>query len=115
MLKRFINIKLHGLRVTKSNLEYEGSLGVDMDILEKAGLHPGELILVANINNGQRFYTYLIAEPKQSGTVSLNGAAARLGEVNDRLIVMSEVLLTPQEIEHYEMKVLKFDPKNSLI
>ncbi|MBN2363139.1 aspartate 1-decarboxylase [candidate division WOR-3 bacterium] len=115
MLRRFVKVKLHGLKVTEANLAYTGSIGIDSEILKKASLMPGEMVLVANLNNGERFQTYIIEEEPFSGEVKLNGAAARLGLPNDRLIIMSEVLLSMEEIDSFEMTVLKFDGDNRLI
>lgn len=115
MLRRFVKVKLHGLKVTEANLDYTGSIGIDSEILKKACLMPGELVHVANLNNGERFQTYIIEEKPFSGEVKLNGAAARLGVPNDRLIIMSEVLLSGEEVDNFEMTVLKFDGDNRLI
>lgn len=115
MLRKFVKSKLHGLKITEANLEYEGSLGIDLDVLDAADLFPGELILVANLNNGIRFNTYLIAEDRGSGKVTLNGAAARLGNIGDRIIVMNEILLNENEIDKYNMKVLHFNDRNEIV
>jgi aspartate 1-decarboxylase len=92
MLRRFLLGKLHRATVTATELSYEGSLGLDEDLLEGAGLLPGEVVQVFNINNGRRFETYTIPLPRGSKAVALNGAAARLGEVGDRLIVLAYAL-----------------------
>ncbi len=112
MLRRFVKVKLHGLRVTETNLDYTGSIGIDSEIIKKAGLRPGEFVHVANLNNGERFQTYLIEEKPFSREVKLNGAAARLGVQRDRLIIMSEIYLTDDEIDGYKMDVLRFDEEN---
>lgn len=115
MFRKFVRVKLHGLKVTEANLEYTGSLGIDSEILKKASLKAGEMVLVANMNNGARFYTYLIEEKPFSREVKLNGAAARLGLPDDRLIVMCEALLGDDEIENFKMNVFRFDGDNNLI
>ncbi|MBN1150880.1 aspartate 1-decarboxylase [candidate division WOR-3 bacterium] len=115
MLRRFVRVKLHGLKVTEANLDYTGSLGVDSEILKKASLKAGEMVLIANLNNGARFYTYLIEEKPFSREVKLNGAAARLGLPKDRLIVMCEALLGEDEIDGFQMKVFRFDTDNNVI
>ena len=86
-MKKYVNAKIHGLQVTRSALDYHGSLGVDASLLEQAGIEPYEAILVVNLNNGARWETYAIsADP---GEVQLNGGSARLGCVGDRLLIMT--------------------------
>jgi len=89
MTVSMLKSKLHEACVTQADLAYEGSLGIDVELMELVGLYPYEKILVSNINNGARFETYAIAEPFGSRRIVLNGAAARLGAVGDRIIIMS--------------------------
>ncbi|MFO7674950.1 MAG: aspartate 1-decarboxylase [bacterium] len=91
--RRFVRAKIQRLRVTGKSLRYEGSLELDAALSRAAGILPHELVQVVNVNNGQRFETYVIDAPDGSGACVLNGAAARLGEVDDELIVMSVVLV----------------------
>ncbi len=88
MLITLLKGKLHQLRITRVDLEYEGSLLIDSDLLAAANILPHEKILVANLANGERFETYAIPGAAGSGEVCLNGAAAHKGSVGDRLIVM---------------------------
>lgn len=81
--------KLHRITVTEANLEYSGSLTVDEDLMDAAGLYDNEKILCANVDNGERFETYVIPGPRGSGVCCLNGAAAWKGKVGHRLIVMA--------------------------
>ncbi len=81
--------KIHRIRVTQADLDYAGSLTVDEDIMDAAGIFNFEKILCANVDNGKRFETYAIKGPRGSGVCCLNGAAAHMGSVGDRLIVMS--------------------------
>ena len=81
--------KLHQACITEADVEYEGSLGIDVELMKLVGLHPYEKVLVANITNGSRLETYVIAEPFGSRRIVLNGAAARLGSAGDRVIIMS--------------------------
>ncbi len=83
--------KLHQARVTEADLNYEGSIGIDTDLLRAAAMFPYEKVLVVDIENGERFETYIIPAAAGSRTISVNGAAARLVHPNDRLIVMSFV------------------------
>jgi len=91
--RRFVRAKIQRLRVTDKSLRYEGSLELDAALAEAAGILAHELVQVVNVNNGCRFETYIIPAPPGSGACVLNGAAARLGEVGDELIVMSVVLV----------------------
>ena len=89
--------KLHRICVTEANLDYTGSLTVDEDLLDAAGMVNYEKLLVANVDNGERFETYAIRGPRGSGVCCLNGAAAHKGKVGDRLIVMSWAQMTEDE------------------
>ena len=91
--------KLHRIRVTEANLDYEGSLTLDPDDMEAVGLVPYEKILCADVENGNRFETYALAGRRGSGVCCLNGAAAHKGKVGDRLIVMAFAQMTPEEAE----------------
>ena len=104
--------KLHHLRVTRVDLEYQGSLLVDETLLAAAGMRNFEKILVANLANGERFETYAIAAKAGSGEVCLNGAAAHKGKVGDRLIVMSWCELTEAEAATHRPQVVCFDAGN---
>jgi aspartate 1-decarboxylase len=89
--------KLHRIRVTEANLDYEGSLTLDPDDMEAVGIVPYEKILCADVENGNRFETYALAGRRGSGVCCLNGAAAHKGKVGDRLIVMAFAQMTPEE------------------
>lgn len=97
MLVKYLKSKLQNLTVTGKNLNYTGSIALDSDFLEKSNIKPYEVVLVVNLNNAERFETYVIPEKKGSRIVSLQGGAARLGEVGDKLIIMSFCYLTPDE------------------
>ena len=87
-MQRFmLKSKTHRAALTGTDLNYEGSITIDENLLEKADILPGEQVHVLNINNGQRFVTYAISAPRGSGTVLLNGPAARLGTVGDKVII----------------------------
>ena len=89
MNRTILKSKIHKATLTGTDLDYEGSITIDENLLEKADILPGEQVHVLNINNGQRFVTYAIAAPQGSGTVLLNGPAARLGTVGDKVIIIS--------------------------
>ena len=115
MLLTLLKSKLHDVRVTQTELEYEGSLGVDPELLELADIKPFERIEIYNKTNGERFATYAIVGEKGSGSICVNGAAARLAEVGDRLIIATYVQLSQDEAENWRPKVAKFDANNKPI
>lgn len=108
MLRPFLQAKIYPVRVTGKNLEYEGSLALSVELIERAGLSVGQIILVVNLSNGERFETYLIKD--EIGVCSLNGGTARLGEIGDRLIVMATAYLEPSE--DMVPRIVKTDANN---
>lgn len=100
--------KLHRIRVTEACLDYEGSLSLDPDDMEAVGIVPYEKILVADVENGNRFETYAIEGKRGSHVCCLNGAAAHQGKVGDRLIVMSFAQFTPEEAVGFTPRVKHF-------
>ena len=100
--------KLHRIKATDANLDYEGSLTIDADYMEASGILPFERILVADVENGNRFETYAMCGPRGSRVCCLNGAAAHKGKVGDRLIVMAFAQMTPEEAEGFSPKVVRF-------
>ena len=100
--------KLHRIRVTEACLDYEGSLTLDPDDMEAVGLVPYEKILVADVENGNRFETYAIQGARGSHVCCLNGAAAHQGKVGDRLIVMAFAQVSPEEADGFVPRVLRF-------
>jgi len=104
--------KIHRATVTEANLFYEGSLTVDTDLLKKADMHQYEQVHVVNVNNGHRLVTYLINGEAGSGTVCLNGAAARLGHKGDKIIIISYGSFTNEEAAHHEPLVVLVDDDN---
>ena len=100
--------KLHRIRVTEARLDYEGSLTLDPDDMEAVGIVPYEKILVADVENGNRFETYAIEGARGSHVCCLNGAAAHKGAVGDRLIVMAFAGMTPEEAKGFVPKVRHF-------
>ncbi len=115
MWRKFLRSKLHTLRVTGKNLEYEGSLTLDPRFMTAAGLEPYETVWVYNLENGERFETYVIKGEWGSKEVCLNGAAARKGEIGDRLIVVSYAWLTPEEIARAKVTIVYVDQENNII
>lgn len=107
-----LHAKLHRIRVTEARLDYMGSLTVDADAMDAAGMFPYERILCADVENGERFETYLIPGERGSGVCRLNGAAAHKGAVGDRLIVMAFAQVTPEEAASAAPKVVFFGDGN---
>ena len=103
-----LKAKLHRIKVTEACLDYEGSLTLDPDDMEAVGILPYEKILCADVENGSRFETYAIAGARGSGVCCLNGAAARLGKVGDRLIVMAFARMSEDEAANWQPKVKHF-------
>ena len=114
MTLELLRAKLHRIRVTEANLDYEGSLTVDADLMDAVGMLPYEKILVADVENGNRFETYLISGLRGSRVCCLNGAAAHMGKVGDRLIVMAFAHMTPDEAAGFTPKVGHLDKSNRL-
>ncbi len=111
----FLKSKLHLLRVTSADLDYEGSLALDPEIMEMAGVRPFEKILVANRENGTRAETYAIPAARGSRTVCMNGAMAHLGKTGDRIIVFTFCHLTDDEIDAHRPRVAVFGEGNELV
>lgn len=104
--------KLHQMKVTEANLHYEGSITIDQDLLDKAGILPYEKVQVLNITNGSRLETYTIAGERGSRVCCLNGAAARLTQVGDRIIVIAYAEMTPEEAERHRPRIVIVDENN---
>ncbi len=115
MFSTFLKAKLHHLRVTQADKEYEGSLTIDEDLMDAVGILNFEKLLVANLDNGKRFETYAIRGPRGSGVACLNGAAAYKGVIGDRLIVMTWCQLDETERLHHYPKVVRLDEKNRIV
>jgi aspartate 1-decarboxylase len=114
MLRSLVKSKIQRLTITDKNLVYEGSLGVDKTLMKAADIVPNETVQVVNVNNGARFETYAIEYPAGSGSCVLNGAAARLGEVGDKIIVMTTALFTEDEIRRHRLVKVDVDDRNSI-
>ncbi|HOW68312.1 MAG TPA: aspartate 1-decarboxylase [Candidatus Paceibacterota bacterium] len=107
--------KLHRAQVTASSLDYEGSLTIAVDLMEQVGMRPYERVLASNLANGERFETYAIPGPSGSGAIVLNGATAHLGQVGDRLTIMSFGFLDSREADAWEPKVIVLGEDNRVI
>ena len=106
MLIERMKSKIHRVTVTEANLNYIGSITIDSDLLDAAGIIPGQRVFIVNNNNGERLDTYVIAGPAGSGVICLNGAAARKAQPGDIVIIMSYVQLTPEEARTFKPTVI---------
>ncbi len=107
--------KIHRARITDKNLNYEGSLTLDQDYMDRVGLFPYEKVEVYNIANGARFSTYIIPGDRGKGEVVLNGAAARLGEIGDPVIIAAYALVDDSEARDFKPRILRFDDSGNPI
>jgi aspartate 1-decarboxylase len=115
MYRHVLKSKIHRATITAAELHYEGSLTVDQDLLEAAGLAPYEQVQIANVSNGERFSTYVIAGARGSGVMQLNGAAARLGMPGDLVIVMAYGMTSEAELERHTPRVVFVDERNRIV
>ncbi|MCD8838823.1 aspartate 1-decarboxylase [Staphylococcus arlettae] len=114
MIRTMMNAKIHRARVTESNLNYVGSITIDKDILEAVDILPNEKVAIVNNNNGARFETYVIEGERDSGKICLNGAASRLVEVDDIVIIMTYVALNEEELQSHVPKVAVMNEYNQI-
>jgi aspartate 1-decarboxylase len=114
MLIRLLKSKIHRATVTQTDPDYHGSITIDTDLLAASGLLPNENVLVADCENGNRFETYIIPGAKGSGIIGVNGAAARLTKIGNRLIVMAFVLIEPDMAHNHQSHVILVDSHNRL-
>ncbi|MFS0687886.1 aspartate 1-decarboxylase [Sporosarcina sp. 179-K 8C2 HS] len=114
MFRMMMNSKLHRATVTEANLNYVGSITIDSDLLDAAGMLPNEKVHIVNNNNGARFETYIIAGERGSGVVCVNGAAARLVQKGDIVIIISYVYVSEEEARGHQPTVLLMDDKNRI-
>jgi aspartate 1-decarboxylase len=110
MLFEVLKSKIHMAKVTCANIEYDGSITIDEKLARKADMSPNEKVLVSNVENGNRFETYIIYG--KDGEICLNGAAAKLADVGDRVIIMSFVYV---DNRNFPPKIVRVDDKNQII
>lgn len=107
--------KIHRATVTDANLNYEGSITIDRDLMDAAGLFPYEKVSILDIANGARFDTYVIEGERDSGTICLNGAAARLVQPGDLVIIVAYASMTPEEAKDWNPTVVRVDSQNKIL
>jgi aspartate 1-decarboxylase len=113
MLLTMMKAKLHRATVTQADLEYEGSIAIDRDLLDASGILPHEQVDVLNITTGARFTTYAIEAPRGSRVIGVNGAAARLVQKNDKVIVVTYCQLDASEARNYAPNVVLLNDDNT--
>ena len=115
-MQRFmLRSKIHRATLTGTELDYEGSIAIDRDLIRAADLLPGEQVHVLNLSNAERLITYVIEAPAGSGTMMLNGPAARLGTVGDKVIILAYGAVTEAEARRLKPKVVHVDEKNRIV
>lgn len=114
MQRTMLKSKIHRATITEADLNYDGSLTIDQDLLDAAGIIPFERVKVYNINNGERFDTYAIKGEQGSGVIGLNGAAARKGHVGDLIIIVTYAQYEESELKNFAPKIVLCDEKNGI-
>ncbi len=115
MLLEFLYAKIHRATVTDANLNYVGSITIDKDILTKANLAEGQKVDILNINNGERFQTYIIAGKAGNKDFCLNGAAARKAQIGDKIIICSYALMTQEEAKIFTPSIVQLNDNNEIL
>lgn len=114
MVMTMLKGKIHRATVVQAELDYVGSITIDEALMEASGILEYEQVQIVDVNNGQRFETYVIAGERNSGMICLNGAAARMVSVGDKVIIMCYCGMTPEDMEGYAPKVVFVDEKNQI-
>lgn len=115
MFIHLFRAKLHRVTVTEANLNYMGSITIDENLLEASGILPNEKVQIVNINNGERFETYVIKGERGSGQICLNGPAARLVQLGDKIIVIAYAMMTLEESKNFCPVVVYVDENNAQV
>jgi aspartate 1-decarboxylase len=114
VLKTFLSGKIHRAVVTQCELHYEGSCAIDEDLLDASGISENEQLHIWNINNGERFVTYAIRAKRGSGTISVNGSAARRAAVGDLVIIAAFAQISTEEIARHQPQIVFVDSQNRI-
>ncbi|MDI6791537.1 MAG: aspartate 1-decarboxylase [bacterium] len=115
MFRIMCKSKIHRATVTDANLHYLGSITIDEALLEAADILSGEKVQIVNLNNGTRVETYVMPGESGSGTICMNGAAARWAEIGDMVIIISYCMVNDEEARKIEPKVIQMDSKNKIV
>ena len=115
MQRQLLLSKIHRATITQCEIDYEGSIAIDEDLMDAAGIVSWEKVLVANFENGSRLETYAIPGPRGSGVICLNGAAAKWGKVGDLIIIIAFGLFQESEVENHRPKTILVDSENKIV
>lgn len=115
MYRTMMKGKLHRARITEANLNYVGSITIDEDLLDAVDMLPNEKVQIVNNNNGARFETYIIPGKRGSGVICVNGAAARLVQEGDVIIIISYALVSEEEVKDFSPKVAIMNEENKIV
>ena len=115
MFREFLYAKIHRATVTEANLDYVGSITIDKALLDEVNIKENQKVEILNVNNGERFSTYVIEGKANSGVICLNGAAARKVQIKDKVIIVAYALLSDEEQKDFVPKVAHVDENNKLI
>lgn len=114
MSREFLHAKLHNVKITQVNKEYQGSITIDQNWLDKSGIMPYEKVIVADVENGARFTTYTISGERGSGVIGVNGSAANLVNNGDRVIIMAFKSLEDKDLKFHVITTVLFNQKNEV-
>jgi aspartate 1-decarboxylase len=114
MYRQLLRSKIHRVTVTESNLEYEGSITIDEELMDRAGILPYELVMVSSLNNGERFSTYALPGTRGKGEVILNGPTARKGVTGDLVIIFCYEFFNEDEAKRHVPKIIQVDERNAI-
>jgi len=115
MMFEMLYSKIHRATVTDANLNYTGSITIDRDLIDLANLKIGQKVDIVNINNGERISTYVIEGAPGSKTICLNGAAARKAQIGDKIIIISYVMISDEELKSFKPAIVLVDEQNNII
>ena len=115
MFIKLLKSKLHRAAVTSSSIDYPGSLGIDSELMEKVGIRPYESVIIADLNNGNRLETYAIPAPAGSRQINVLGAAAKLIDINDRVIIFSFGFYSEEEAKDHKPDIVALDENNNIV
>ena len=114
MFCKVLRAKIHNATITQTDLEYVGSITIDEELLRASGIRPNEVVLVADMDNGARFETYVIKGKAGSGVIGVNGAAARLVNKGDRIIIFAHYYMSPDQMDDHNADVVLVDKQNRM-
>lgn len=115
MFRQMLRAKIHRATVTDACLEYEGSLTIDEDLMDVAGILPYELVMISNLNNGERFSTYAMAGKRGSGEIVLNGPTARKAVVGDKIIIFCYEYYGEDEVKQHRPRIIQVNEHNKMV